>query len=203
MHTILAAAYGMELYDPEGPFGDTLNLWPTIHEDFGVWVHEDNENKINAMLLTMTGEEVFDSAAAFISVCSAFSYGDPGGAVDGFMGDLELPTMLWGIYEISLNRHFSDEDGPVSIDSFSRPVQKLIMDASDDEADEEGVLPRGFHGDLYVHEQKQELMKQLLLLGVAPGVLRFVDQSEETPLHDNEGEVVEDGYEETDFSYAQ
>ena len=151
------------------------------------------------MLLTMTGEEVFDSPAAFISVCSAFCFGDPGGGVDGFLGDIEFPAILWGIYEISLNRNLSDEDGPVTFESFSNAIKKIIVDTSESEADEEGIMPQGFHGDFFVHEQKQELIAQLKSLGLSPGIIRFVDDSEETPLHNNEGQVVYDGYEETDL----
>lgn len=197
LHVILAGAYGEDLYDPEGPYSDTLVLWTDVREDFGIYLHEDGENRMNALLTVLTGEEFFQQIPAFLSISLALATGDLGGFERGIMEEPEFPVVLWGIYEVSLNRNMAVEE-PVSLSDFSPAVQDLIIRISSEEADEsptEGLS----YADRFVNETKQELLQQLTSLGVPPEVLRQIEESEETPLHDNTGTVVQNGYELTEF----
>lgn len=188
LHVILASAYGEALYDPDGDFTDTLVLWTQVRDDFGTWISEEGENRLNALLLALTGEEFFEHPSAFMSICVSLHSGELGGFAHGIVETPEYPAMLWGIFEVSLNRDLA-EDEPVELAHFSPAVRKLIVEEAEAEGNEDGEDVSASYADRFVDGLKAELLEQLVRLGVQEDVLSQIRASESTPVHDEEGDV--------------
>lgn len=164
LHLILLAAYGDELHgDPEAGIDpmDPVEYWVRVNEDFRVVVPESNENKINALMLALSTEAFHEDPLAFISVCNALYSGELGDIVDGVLEDLTICEMLWGIYEVELNRGDTEDFAP-AIDSI---IDETIRNEADDKEDleEEEVVP---YYESFVAEQRDTMLTQMKVLGV-------------------------------------
>jgi len=170
LHAILLAEYGDELYgDVDTEPMDPIELWSNVREDFGVTIPDENENKINALMLALSSDAFFEDPLAFVSICRSLLSGDLGDLVEGLIDDIDItiPEMLWGMLEVDLNR----DDEP----QFSRGVQKVIdwnisQEAADnEELDEDEVLP--YYDDV-VEKEKARLLHDLRILEVPAEALR-------------------------------
>ncbi len=179
LHMIILAAYGDEVYgslehgiEPADP----VELWLRIKEDFSVTVPESNENKVNALMLALSTEAFYDDPLAFISISNALYSGDLGDLVDGALEDLTMPEMLWGIYEVELNR--GDSEG------FALPIDRLIdeiikNEAEDNEDLEEAeVVP---YYEKFVAEMRDDMLVQMRMLGVDEMVIKKILKEDLTP----------------------
>ena len=179
LHMIILAAYGDEVYgslengiEPADP----VELWLRIKEDFSVNVPESNENKVNALMLALSTEAFYDDPLAFISICNALYSGDLGDLVNGALEDLTMPEMLWGIYEVELNR--GDSEG------FALPIDRLIdeiikNEAEDNEELEEvEVVP---YYEKFVAEMRDDILVQMRMLGVDEMVIKKILKEDLTP----------------------
>jgi len=111
LHMIILAAYGDEVYgsiEHDIEQAEPVELWLRLKEDFSVNIPESNENKVNALMLALSTEAFYDDPLAFISICNALYSGDLGDLVNGALEDLTMSEMLWGIYEVELNRGDSE-----------------------------------------------------------------------------------------------
>jgi hypothetical protein len=184
LHMIILAAYGDEVYGSVEhgiEQADPVELWLRIKEDFSVTVPESNENKVNALMLALSTEAFYDDPLAFISICNALYSGDLGDLVDGALEDLTMPEMLWGIYEVELNR--GDSEG------FALPIDRLIdeiirNEAEDNEELEEAeVVP---YYEKFVAEMRDDMLVQMRMLGVDESVIKKILKEDLTPLHDEQ-----------------
>ena len=184
LHIIILAAYGDEVYGSVEhgiEQADPVELWLRIKEDFSVTVPESNENKVNALMLALSTEAFYDDPLAFISICNALYSGDLGDLVDGALEDLTMPEMLWGIYEVELNR--GDSEG------FALPIDRLIdeiirNEAEDNEELEEAeVVP---YYEKFVAEMRDDMLVQMRMLGVDESVIKKILKEDLTPLHDEQ-----------------
>jgi hypothetical protein len=179
LHMIMLAAYGDELHgNPEAGVEpmDPVECWVRVSEDFRVSVPESNENKINALMLALSTNAFYDDPVAFVSICNALYSGDLGDLVDGVMEDLTMPEMLWGIYEVELNRGDYQDFVP-SIDSF---INEVITNEAEDneELEVEEVVP---YYESFVKEMRDDMLIQMRTLGVEEKIIKEILKSDLTP----------------------
>lgn len=180
LHLIILSAYGDELYgDEENGIAamDPIELWLRVKEDFSVTVPESNENKINALMVSLSTDAFFEDPLAFISICNALYSGDLGDLVEGFMEDLTVPEMLWGIYEVELNRGQSE--------TFSNSINRLIDETisaeaeSNEELEESEVVP---YYERFISDMRDDMLIQMRLLGVSEEIVAKILRSDLTPV---------------------
>ena len=162
IHLIVLSAYGEELYgDPERGIEpmDPIELYARIQEDFSAQLTEEGENRLNGLMMAVSTDGFYEDPLVFTSVAHALFSGDLGDLVDGAIEDLDVPNMLWAIYEVAANR---DDDN-----EFSPPVAKLQEEVinSDIEGsdDPEGEPPQY---EVEVTKMHTRLLEQLHSLGV-------------------------------------
>jgi hypothetical protein len=151
LHVILLAAYGPDLYE-----ADPLEIYARVKEDFGAVIPEEGENRLNALLMALQTDAFYQSAQAFESISSALHSGDIGDEAEGVFDGITLPEVLWGLYEVKLNRE--DED------PLSPEVEALIARTIADECSEQGLE----YVEQHLEAMKVDLHTQLAELGV-PG----------------------------------
>jgi hypothetical protein len=182
LHMIILAAYGDEVYgslEQNIEPADPIELWLRIKEDFSVNVPESNENKVNALMLALSTEAFYDDPLAFISISNALYSGDLGDLVNGALEDLTMPEMLWGIYEVELNR--GDSEG------FAIPIDRLIDEIIKNEAEdneeleETEVVP---YYEKFVAEMRDDMLIQMRMLGVDEMVIKKILKEDLTPVEE-------------------
>lgn len=175
LHLILLATYGDELHGDDEPM-DPVELWLRVKEDYHVVVPEENENKINALMFALQTDAFYDDPLAFTSICSALYSGDLGDMVDGVMEDLTISEMLWGIYEVELNRGDS-QDFCTAIDQLIDEVTQNEAESNED-LEEEEVIP---YYQRFVEEQRDDMFVQMKLLGVDDAIISQMVKTDLTP----------------------
>lgn len=187
LHALILNAYGDDVYgDPEEgiPPMDPIELWASIDEDFRTRIHENNENKLNALVMAVSSDAFYFDPQVFVAVCMALYDGDLGDMVSGVMEDLTLPEILWGIYEVELNR----DDQP----EFAPSVARLIDAAIASEAEERdesitSVLP---YYENIVEDKRMDLFSELKAIGVDDVTIRRLSMEDVTPRHNDQGVLV-------------
>lgn len=164
IHLILLSAYGDALYgtDEQEPI-DPVELYALVKEDFRVEMPEDNENRLQALLLGIATNDFFEDPEAFAAVSQALFDGDLGDLVNGIMEEPSLFEVLWATYEVALNR----DDEP----EFSPSVKRYIAQVAGHEADEAEGQGQDFSSSVFqrfVDSRKAELLEQLNRLGINP-----------------------------------
>lgn len=180
LHMIILAAYGDEVYGSMEhgiEQADPVELWLRIKEDFSVNVPESNENKVNALMLALSTDAFYEDPLAFISIGNALYSGDLGDLVDGALEDLTVSEMLWGIYEVELNR--GDSQG------FSMPIDRLINEIIENEAEDNEELEEAEvvpYYEKFVAEMRDDMLIQMRTLGVADNVIKSILKEDLTPV---------------------
>lgn len=182
LHLILLAAYGDDLYgNPEAGIDpmEPIEYWLRVKEDFRVTVPESNENKINALVLAISTDAFYEDPLAFISICSALHSGDLGDLVDGVMEDLTIPEMLWGIYEVELNRDSSADFIP----SIDKIIEETINEEAEDTEETEDMDPSEVvsYYERFVHEMRDDMLIQMKTLGVSDKIISDILHADLTP----------------------
>lgn len=184
LHIIMLAAYGDELHGDAAQGIDAMDpieCWVRVEEDFRVRVPEENENKINALMFAISTEAFYEDPLAFNSICNALYSGDLGDLVSGAIEDLTLPELLWGIYEVELNRGDSQD--------FDAPVDRFINEVIAEEAEdmENPDLDRIVsYYEKFVEEQRDDMLIQLKTLGVDESIIAQILKADLTPAQDDE-----------------
>lgn len=160
--TILLEAYGEQLFDPQM---DSIELYLEIEEDFRAQMTLAGENRVQACLLSMTTDAFYTDALVCRSVSMALYEGELGDMVNGVLEQVELPEVMWAVYEVGLLRE-DEED-------FSPEVQRWIDQLVGNTAEEQDltqpeVLP--YYAQV-LEDEKQELLRQLRLLGMSEAFL--------------------------------
>jgi hypothetical protein len=176
---ILLAAYGDELHG-NADLGiepmDPVEVWVRVKEDFHTEVPEENENKINALVMALSTDAFYDDPLAFNSICNALYSGDLGDLVNGYIEDLSVSEMLWGIYEVELNRGDSQDFAP-AVDAF---IEETISQeaAYNEELEAAEVVP---YYEKFVAEMRDDLMVQLKMLNVDDRIIQQMLKTDLTP----------------------
>lgn len=118
------------LFDEDGEPVDPTVIWTALNEHFNVWVTEEGENRLNAVILALTGDGFYTEPEIFMSVCNALFDGDIGDPLDSAMGDIGLEEVLWGIFEVEMLRDGAGE--------FSPAVKSKIREVMDSDALDQG-----------------------------------------------------------------
>ena len=188
LHAVLLAFYKEELYgDPalDVPPMDPVELWLRVREDFHVNTHENNENKINALQLAIATDAFYEDSLAFISICLALYDGDVGDMVAGMMEEPTVAEILWGIYEVELNRDDNQ--------AFSSRIMAVIDEAIASEAEEQNedpadILP-GY--EKLLEFKRQKMFDEMRLLGWPESIIRRIAMGDITPRHDENAEQIQ------------
>jgi len=179
--TILLAAYPDIMSAEDAP--DVLELWADVQEDFSVSVHEDNENKVNAMLLALTTDAFYEDPEAFEAISLGLG-GDLGDLTEGVMEDVSVSEMMWAAWEVSLWR----TDDP----DFSESVRRIWMKELRREMEEKDletpeILPWFERG---IVQGKTEIVRDFMRMGAPQESVQHVVTSDTTPLLDENGKLV-------------
>lgn len=150
LQTIALVCYGPEIYQI-----DPLEIYVRLKEDFGAQLAEDNESKLNAIMLATSTDAFYDDPEAFRGICNTLAEGDPG--IDMF-DDLTVAEILWGLYEVELNHGEQELGGQVQ-----RVIDAEIQQEQNDP--EDGQKPLDYIFD-YLNERRNSLERQLKELGV-------------------------------------
>lgn len=154
---ITITAYPEDWYDI-----DSLELFARFQEDFGVEIDPDVENKLMALIVSVTTPYFYHDAQFFESVCRTLVNGDPG---LNEIEELTIIEVLWGVYEVSLAGEEIDFSPTIE-----RYMERVI--ASDVE-DMEEMTPEE-QQSVYIKDllvMTIELSDQLKKVGFEPGDL--------------------------------
>lgn len=97
LHAIALTALGSECYGQDVG-GAELTAW--LHDIFDAEIHEDNLNKLQAIILASKSDLFFINEEAFISVCNSVCGDDPGMQ---YADDLTMMELFLGVAEVVLN----------------------------------------------------------------------------------------------------
>jgi hypothetical protein len=181
LHLILLAEFGDDLYgDEDSPPMDPVLIWRLIRDRFRVTVPEENENKINALMIGVSTDVFYEEPQAFIAISMALYSGDIGDMVSGVMEDPTLNELLWGIFEVALNR---DDDM-----EFSESIHRVIQAETESAVEEDMSDFSYFERNLIAGKSK--ILKELAMLGAPPEVMAQVRNFDSTPIHNEQGDIV-------------
>lgn len=154
LHSILLAMYGERLHDLEDQ-PDPLEIYADLEDQFRITVPEDNENRINAILMVVGSDAFYEDPNAFIAIAESLLDGDLGDVPTGDMDGLSTFELLWAIYEVAANR---GED----IAEFSPSVLQLIeaTTGGESQADDEEI-PADVHDVEFLREKRAQVLQQL------------------------------------------
>jgi len=152
LHAICLTTYGEEVYSM-----DSVELYSHLESDFGIWPHEDNESKIQAILVAVSRPYFFTDLTLFQVTCRTLTTGDTG-LVDLGIDDTTLLEVLWGQYEVSINTEDIE---------YAQPVLDFVVQSIDEE---ENDMDMSEHDVLTTYERilkqkAQEMIKQLQEIG--------------------------------------
>ncbi len=151
LHVICLVAYGPEIYEL-----DILELRQRLSEDFHGELTEQNESKLNAILLATSTDIFYEQLEAFYGICSTLSEGDPGFEL---APNLSVIDLMAGIYEVELNH------GPHPFQpAVSAVIQQILEGESEDPEETEPESPTST--TLALQELRQRLELQLRGIGV-------------------------------------
>lgn len=189
LHAIALAAYKDELYgdaDKGVEQMDPVELWVRLEEDFRTTIPEENENKLNALMFAISTDAFYEDPTVFTAVCMALYEGDLGDMVEGTLEDLTVPEMLWGIYEVELNR----DDQPDFMPGVRAVMDSTIAEEAEEneQLEEVEVVP---YYERFVDDMRLDLLEGLRKLGVPEQVLRRLSMQDLTPTFDDEGKYDE------------
>jgi hypothetical protein len=161
LFTIALALIGDELFET-----DPLEIYIRLEEVYRQRIPEQNENRLNAMILAVGTNAFYESLEAFVSIAATLPDGDLGDIIDGFMEDLTVPECLWAIFEVELLR---DENTP----PFAKSITEFLLNEMQEDGSE---LPEieGLREDYiqYMEESKSELLQQFRELGISEELLQ-------------------------------
>jgi hypothetical protein len=153
LQVICLIQYGEDIFA-----ADPLDLYARLQDDFGAEMPEDNENKLNAIMMATSTDLFYEDAEAFRGICNSLSEGDPG-FLD--LDPLTLPEVFWGMFEVELHR----EPKEVSPAIHRLIQQAMVHEGHDPEEDPMTVI------DGYLQERHCSLQRQLYDLGVSDTAL--------------------------------
>ena len=184
--TIAMWAFGDEvLGDPETGIEplDAAELWAGLNETFGVWVTEEGENKLNALILALQGDLFYRDVEVFHAVAQALFDGDLGDLINGQFDELSAVEIMWAVLEVELARQ--DEDGPPQFsDGITELINQIMLIEQEDHDEDTGVVRKEYY----------RLLDQLRDIGVPVAAIRMLDEeySETMEIFDNPGEISTD-----------
>lgn len=150
--------YGDETFRVE-----PLVLFQWLKEDFGTELHEDCENKLQAILIALTTDYFFTDLSVFQNICKTLESGDPDLSVDNPLADnATIPEIMWGVYEVALN----SEDSVVDNLPFSQQVDRFIENTLDNDVDDLDDLNQAVDQSQIIRHNVEEMKTQFKMIGI-------------------------------------
>ena len=161
--TIAQVVMGGDVWDHE------MSEVAAIMEDaFDCEMSETSYNKLNAISIAVTTSGFFTDVAAFSSICSALSDGDPADDIESLLdGDIESPAVIWGVQEVGMAY---GEDMP----EFSPAVLSYIRKALQSDSGDPGPDGEPTYRAAYVREKLADLVSELLRIGAPPALVHEI-----------------------------
>lgn len=164
---ISLAAYGAnavfgDVHEDIEPW-DPIMLYNQLENDFRAKLPNENENRLQGIILGISSELFFDQPDSFVAIVGALNDGDIADAIDGSLDEITLPEIMWAGLEIELSRDDRQEYGPqvLSLIDSIAANEREDADASDvDELAKEPYYVRYLKGEF------EELIEQFRQLGV-------------------------------------
>lgn len=184
LHAIILYTYGESALYPDSNTGDAA--WPAnilfemIEEDFGVTIPEQLQNKIQALQLAVMSPAFMNDPEMFSSICMGLYDGDIADAIDGFFSEVTLVELLWGVYEISINR---DNPMPISLPIANLLLREFTQQGVEDDTPLFAELSQEYLAlgrELVLLGIDEEQLKQIMPM---PFFLRNGEQNIEFPTH--------------------
>jgi hypothetical protein len=159
LHAIALLVFKDGLYGENPP--EPLEVFVGIEDEFHANLPEENENKLQAILLAVGTNAFYDDPAAFTAICETLTTGELEGTLTGDAEAVTSLEALWAVYEIGVNR----DDGP----EFSPSVMRLLTEIQDrfaqDPENEQGVYDPTDQQIAYVRGMRELLAAELMALG--------------------------------------
>ena len=181
---IVLRAYGEDVFgDAEKGIDpmDPVELWIRLQDDFHTTPHENNENRLNSLMVALSSDAFYEDKTVFMAVCSSLDDGDLGDIIEGGMEDITVCEMLWAIYEVELNRGDSV--------NFSPGIVAYMDNAMNTEADEqfEDTENPMSSWEQYLANKREQMFQELIMVGVDKTMIQHLRQEDLTPAHDEQG----------------
>ncbi len=151
LHVICLVQYGEETYAV-----DPLELYARLAEDFGATISDENENKLQAIILATATDAFYEDVRAFVATCNTLLNGDPGLET---LDELTCTEIFWALWEVELN-HGEEEVSP----EIARLIGREVDEEADDSGDVLGLRPNYVLREMADH--RRDLRKQLISIGV-------------------------------------
>lgn len=161
--TIMLSSY------PDTDFGDeeAVTIIKSLEEDYKVDIPEENENKLNAIILVLTSDAPLVTREAFDAVALAFADGNIGDLIYGGDEELNGCYIIWALEMIAL----------LTGDSFSEVIDYIpdsLMEYLNSILDAEGVdveLSDDITDDVpyyhnYVSDHMRTAIRELTQIGI-------------------------------------
>jgi hypothetical protein len=103
-------------------------------------------------------------------------------------GALEEPTVaevLWGIYEVELNR---DDNQPFSTRVMEVIDETIAAEAEEKSEDPADILP-GY--ERLLEFKRQKMFEEMRLLGWPESIIRRIAMGDITPRHDDDADIIQ------------
>jgi len=188
---IVLGSYGDAVFGDEEqgiPPMDPLELWQNLKDDYHAQTCEENENRLNAIMLALSSDAFYDSEEAFTAIASSLEDGDLGDTVTGEMEPLTVPEILWAIYEVELNRDDKQDFSPAIVALID---QTMTTEAADMEGSMDGN-PMSYWEN-FLSDKRSQLMQELRILGVDEKMISSLMMHDLTPAMDDQGNYTPEG----------
>lgn len=188
---IVLRAYGDAVFGDEEqgiPPMDPLELWQNLKDDFHAQTCEENENRLNAIMLALSSDAFYDDVEAFTAISSSLEDGDLGDTVTGELEQLTVPEILWAIYEVELNR----DDKQDFVPGIIALIERTMAAEADDLEDSINTTPMAYWEN-FLSNKRAQLMEELRILGVDEKMISSLKMHDLTPAHDPQGNYTPDG----------
>jgi len=128
--TILLYLHGPAVFGDENTEAyDPAELWAATYDATGIWLSEEAENKVNAIMMAVTSDDFYVDDITFASIANALYDGDLGDLVNGIFEKPSMVEVLWAASEVELARE--EEEGPPI---FGPKVRYLIEEIAQEES---------------------------------------------------------------------
>ena len=156
------------LGDPDNDIDaeDPAEMWAALYDRFDVWISEDGQNKLNAIIMALQGDLFYRDTDVFNAVVTALPDGDLGDLIDSELAsDITLADILWAMLEVDIAAGYDDETRP----RFSPGIQSIVdRELAQSQEDMSEVMAE-------VSAAFAAVMQGLRDIGVPSGMLRMID----------------------------
>lgn len=143
---------------------DPAEMWDEFYKTYGVWVPNEGENKLNAIITGLTDGRFWRDFEVFVSVAMALSDGDLGDLLSSTLNALDVGEMMWAMVEMELA--WDAEPTPDFALDIQEYIERALRREQEDQAENVNSVEL-----LYM-----DLLDNMVELGVPASILRVWDE---------------------------